>query len=419
VKDLLWFALLVTLAAYTVLIFYTLVVTSAQKNEELVAVQSRGPVMKDFSNIYLASLMFNSGEKNVYDPSVQLAWQNKLVAPMHLDQVFGFQYPPFVFPLLIPVSWVPPALSYVLWCLFGAIFGSFGSIVLMKALGNWTARQGALLLLASTLSFPGLMSLGLGQFSWWLLGYYSLFTWCLIRSRDVLGGVILAVTAIKPHYAIFLGLPSLATKRWKMIFAAFVAGAVLIVCDGATIGWDHIATYPNVLRGDETSVTNSGVHAAYMSSLRAVFVALFPADIALKLSAIAMLAGFCLAFYIWTVAQKSETGFGNLHRWAMALTVVLGLVVSPHCHTHDLFFLALPAMLTLRQADAWKSNLYKGWFFILSTYPITSWLFCLQPIIDTVRRLPNLALMLCLLLCGGLHFINLVKENQRERKHLI
>jgi hypothetical protein len=416
-KDFLWGGVFLPVAILMILTVWMRVVTIAQNNEELAAVLPRGPVIKDFVNFYEASVMFNAGEKHVYDPAVLLALQNKLIAPVHAVEVFAFPYPPYVLPLFAPVAWVPPAASYMLWCLFGLVLGVCGSIILMRSLRGRTKRQTVSLLLLCTLSFPSVLSLDLGQITWWILGFFMLFTWCLVKSRDVLAGIILAVCAIKPHYAIFLGLPALAMKRWAIIFAALLTESLLIVWTGSATGWDNIINYPSSLATHETVGMHSGVYADYMSSVRAVFAIFFPADIALTVSILTMLAGLFLALYMWIVVARSETGFGVIHRWAMALSIVLGLVVSPHCYDHDLLLLALPAILTLSQSDSvnTKSNWFAGWFLLLATYPATSWLFCTPSILETVKRLPNLAVMLGLLICGGAYFGKLVKDSRRTR----
>jgi len=413
-KDVLWFASLSALACFTALMLWQVVIVSAMRNEVIARVFPRGPVMLDFSNIYLASLMFNLGEKHVYDMTVQLAWQNKLVAPLHLSQAFGFQYPPYVYPLLMPVALVPPALSYAIWCFLGLAFGAAATALLMKTLGGWRRPQGALLLFLSVLSFPGIISIALGQFSWWLLGCYCLILWCLIKSHDVFGGVLLAVAAIKPHYAIFVALPALAKRKWKTLFSAVLAVLALLGIEVAAVGWSAISDYFNVLTGAETLSSNSGVNPRLMSSLRALYATLLPADVALKLSVLTMLVGFVLAIAICVVAEKSEVEFGPLHRWAAALTILIALIASPHCHTHDLLFLAVPGILTLRDEDARRGNWYKGWFWLFVSYPIASWLFCIQGVVDLVNRLPNTGIMLGMLVCGALHFRNLVRQSLAE-----
>src|SRR5262249_49303019 len=80
-----------------------------QLDHELFFLRRGGqPYISDFVDFYEAAVLVGSQDRfRVYDPVVQNAWTNRLIYPEHLDTPFYFQYPPFAFPLLSPLRFLP------------------------------------------------------------------------------------------------------------------------------------------------------------------------------------------------------------------------------------------------------------------------------------------------------------------------
>src|SRR5262249_14733561 len=117
---------------------------------------------------------------------------------------------------------------------------------------GWQPRYIALFCLVTLWSLVSLLNLYIGQVGWLLLGLDVLFFWGLLSNRDKMSGIALALTTIKPQYAIvFLG-PVVGLRRWRILQYALITEAVLFLSAVLVLGWTTVSHYGQLLAHTET-----------------------------------------------------------------------------------------------------------------------------------------------------------------------
>lgn len=375
-----------------------------QVNELFFLRLNDSPYISDFVNHYKAAIMVWTPHRyQVYDPSVQLAWINYVIRPEHLDQVFYWQYPPYVYAMLAPLAFVSLTYAYGIWCASAVVWGCFTLYFLLRNQGSLSGRQIVLFLVGTMAAMPAWLTLRLGQFSFLLLGLTALFILCWCSRRDAYAGVVLAVTTIKLQFIPFFLVPVLVCKRWKVL-AYFVVGELsLVLLAGFTVGWDNVWGYPRVLLGAETTSNFAGVSEQEMVNIRGMLSLLMPGVSTMLASCVALFVGIMMTGWLWL---KVCRGNSNNIAWAMSTTVLVCLLASPHVHRQDLLLLAIPAALTLPVVSFFDLSkigptIFRLWCGVFLAYPLLGWVaFLFKDIFGYLRIQPLGLLNLVLLTLG-------------------
>jgi hypothetical protein len=333
-------------------------------------------VVASYVQYYICGRLANSDLKQrSYDPAAQLAMTNDAIKPLSTDKIIFSQYVPYFFSLMVPFALLPLPQSYLAWMAFGTIFGIVGTGMALKGQSRcgWFCLSAAVTGLVASLS--GFLTWRFGQLTWLLLGLTSLYFWALLKDKAIVAGVLLALSTLKPQYAVFLAVPPLSGRKWRLIVSAAVMELLLIVVAAASVGWANVISYPGKLIAWDTSQQFLGVFPEKMISLRGVLTNLLPGPVA-HIGVIFFLLLFLGATgVIWYVSYSGKRSLA----WAAALTTVSMLVASPHSHIYDelLIFAAgavtLPS-LSLPQLLKLESGAFKFWCLILVFYPGLSWL---------------------------------------------
>jgi len=398
-----WFILISELIIWQIGAIYIGFIKPLLTHTAIAFICSNSVSIIDFVIYYAAGrIAISSDSHRIYDPQIQLSWTNKLIAPLHIDHAFYFQYGPHILPLLIPLALFSLETAYVIWACLGLLFGIFGSIVLLKYLG-WTRRETALFVLALVPSLPSILALKEGQLSWYFIGFITLYIWCLIKSRNILAGFILALMSVKPHYSIFFALPALAYKRWHLIISFIVVELILFLIAGNYVGWENIWSYPAVIRAAEINSNYMGVAAENMVCIRALLIQYLTPALALKLSLLATALSVIFVSILWLIAKKNDNIASPLALWTMTITVIACLTFSAHAHIHDTLLLAVPAMLTLNVRNS-RGNPLSGWLYnwqwLFITFPFTSWLLLWAAEASNIFKISFFAFLMILFICA-------------------
>jgi hypothetical protein len=374
--------------------------------------------VSDFVSFYMASDLVRSDERlHVYDPEVQRAAMNKLLAPLVLPRVFYFQSVPFLFPLLAPLSLIGIYPAYVSWSVAGLAFGCSIAWLFLTRFTDLGARGKLAFCLLTILSGPSASSLELGQTGWFNLGFVLLFFYGLFVGKLMLAGVALAFTGIKPQFTLLLAAPLLGLSKWRGIASAAVAEAVLLLAAVATIGIDNVVRFPQLVHHAETSADFAGVATPSMVCLRAALVRVFDERAALLVSYALMICVVVMLIGLWRDGATSPVVH---HLWLGAITVVWCLIASPHAHLHDLLLLAAPAAMTLALGSlrqVFRESLFtRTWCVVLLGYPLWS-LFILR--LADGNRMPLLACNLLLGIAGLAHYVLYVRHNREPGQALV
>jgi hypothetical protein len=287
---------------------------------------------------------------------------------------------------MTPFALLPIKLSYVVWSIVSIVLG----LTALNAVSRDGFRSPAAIVglsLAGLACFPAWMNTWWGQFAWFyvcLLGFYFL---SLTGKNQVKAGILLSLLSIKPQYIPYLLLPPVVAKKWQLLAVAAICEIALFTLSGFVIGWDAVIHYPLTLLSAEKQTGNMQVNAADMVSFRGPLSLILPENLVLAVSFLLTIAAFPLIWMLWKRAFASK----QTH-WAMAITIMAMIVLSPHSHAYDCLFLILAGALTfptykfselfsahnlktqLRNGSKLRSLAYRIWMGGLFFYPLISWL---------------------------------------------
>ncbi|HEY9786493.1 MAG TPA: glycosyltransferase family 87 protein [Candidatus Obscuribacterales bacterium] len=372
----------------------------------------------DFVTWYEAGMLARSPERTqIYEPDVQLRYLNELIAPERSEVPFFIAYPPYFFSLMAPLSLLPLRTAYILWIIaWPLVLMAALHFVLKKYAPRLDAADRAIFLLAVLFSQPLIISLRLGQTSSWLVTCICLFFHGLASKKDRLAGAALALSSIKPQYLLFLGLPAIAQRRWRLLASAVVAEMVLLVVAGLNVGWHNLIKYPSWLAYVETSpVTHLSISPKSMVSLRGLLSCLLPPEMTGIIMAALLIAQVIYLCRVWS-APRLKTDL----RWPMALTLASATALSPHLHYHDLLILSVAAALTIPSLSIFQAARLPAWplrywCLLLLYYPFVSWL-CFMA--ASSIEIPLLAIMNTALLLLAVSQVQMMLGNKEPLEGL-
>jgi hypothetical protein len=176
----------------------------------------------------------NSKESN--DVETLLTWTMATKdAEGHETDIAGPLYPPVQAVMFAPLGLLPARPAYRLMQVI---------IFLLVLLDGWIIEQisrGKLwwpVAVALLLVFPGFNGTScLAQNPQWTITFLLLGWWLLQQNRPVLGGMVWALMAYKPVWAVAFALAPLVTGRWRFLLSMMVTGALLCLATLPIVGW--------------------------------------------------------------------------------------------------------------------------------------------------------------------------------------
>jgi hypothetical protein len=367
----------------------------------------------DFVEYYmLGSLASGPQHLQLYNPEVQLQFQNQLLAPCHLERVFYAQYFPLLVPVLVLLAFMPIGIAYWVWAILQIALFAASTHWFLKQTSDCPPAVSRLITLGALVALPTVDNFHLGQASGFIAAAAILYCWGLLHKRWG-GGIGLAVLTWKIQLFFPLATMSLSLRRWKIIAVAAATAAILLIVAGSLIGWSNVFNYPNiVLQADQFKET--GVYPERMVCIRGLLSLFMDHRLALRISMGILAVATVIAWAAWLrVPLKDDLDL----RWRIAAMFVLTLVISPHVHLHDCMLLAVPALITVPQLlvtnQLSKAEKYWMWSFIL--YPILSWLYFVPPIIDVppIYSVATLVFLCTLVFAGWRCCVQQVSEQRK------
>lgn len=299
----------------------------------------RGP---DFLTHYTAGRMVLAGEAtHFYDLPVQAAAQEAaLGAP--LDRPSPFLLPPAASLIFVPFATLPYQVAASLWVATTIALVTF-SLRLVWPLSPLRGQvPGAFAMLALIGTYPVSMNLVGGNNAALWLTIYAVGARFLFSGRAVLAGVVLGFGALKPQ--LFLAVPVLLViqRRWHTLGAFAVVSGLLAIVSFALVGPAGAQEYARVLTSDAYRLGVAIPNAWRMLSLPAFVRSLVPGvnDV---VTAAMLVCGLCLLGWALRRAPLPI---------AFAATVLVSVVIDPHCFLYDGMVLAVPILLCVGSA-AW------------------------------------------------------------------
>lgn len=392
--------------------------------------------LTDFSQFYQAGQLIISPRAHlVYDPETQIWWSLGLIYPhIPIKGHFYNQSVPFLYLFCIPYGKLPYNISYVVWCLTTELMALVSLIALLRqSLPTLPGKNRliALILCLAFASIPAYLTVWHGQTTFILIAAMSLAIYFWLRQKDILTGVFLALSTVKPQYILLPFATMLGLKRFKVIAALVITEIILFALAGCFMGFDTVLMYPKILVTAENSTRFAGVNPHVMASLRGVLSVLMPHKIAMLITTLALFASLIPAAILArkTIAppisdSNTQVAVSIRERFLLAFIYTLALVLSPHSHYFDCLLLVIPAALTLEgmlrsgQSDDsstdWQAingnRWYRIWCKILCFYAPLSWFYNFGLGSMEAEGIAFLLTNILLAVCAGM----LVKELNAE-----
>ncbi len=299
----------------------------------------------DFIAFYAAGKVSqNEGPAHIYDLDLIHKYQQEVVGfPISPVEISPFLHPPYELSIIKLVTLNDFVLSFKLWNLIMLCFFILGTVVLVLSLTPeikknlyWLVGLGFLLF------FPNFVGLSNGQDNAILFLGAALFVFGLVKEKDWLGGIGLAIMTIRPHLTLLLVVPFLFKRR--KIFWYFLLGAfALFLISFINVGVGGIEGFLKVIL-----VSGSGVsyHTGenHMFNIIGILYRLFPSLPA------SIVHGIDWVFYILAIIGLSIYWVRSnvIGGRQVTLAVFLALLTSPHTHIHDLVLLIIPVIFLIK-----------------------------------------------------------------------
>ncbi len=213
------------------------------------AIGTRLPLY-DFIQYWSASKAFVQGD-NPFNPSTMLDIQK--MAGWSAAKPEMMWNPPWVLPLLTPLSFFSFWTSRTLWFFLNSILTILAADWFWRIYGGKTNHRWVSWI-AVILFLPFLQSMILGQISPLVLTGIWGFLWALRKDRQFLSGNFAILISIKPHllylFWIFLALWILKHHKWRILYGVAVPLAVLLIIVYA-INSNSLIDYFHIIRSSD------------------------------------------------------------------------------------------------------------------------------------------------------------------------
>jgi len=264
-------------------------------------------------------------------------------APIQMSEVNPFPHPPFIVPVLMLLAHLDYVPAFVTWSVMMSLLFILCAIILLRLVPQARGRDRWILFWGTVLFFPAFFSVINGQDTALLMLGASLWLYGLLQGRDGLAGLGLALTLIRPHMAVMLGLPFLFKRR--KVWWWFCAGAgVLVLVSVLLLGWTGIVNFLRILitsaDGEGNKFFNENLMVNLIGLLRRTILFLDAALVRL-VGWIGFAAGIIYLCVVW--AKNAEIQERNI-----GLAVIVTIIGAPHFHYHDLALLLIPIFCLIR-----------------------------------------------------------------------
>jgi len=335
--------------------------------------------LQDFIKYYACGKIALSKDKGqAYSPTVQknclLSVMRDLgVKNMPRQYYFPTDYPPPVYTLMAPLALLPVKSALCLWWIVSAISAAAG----LQRLLDYKRKQALLVIVWTAASFAAWRATAMGQTSWIISGAMAFYFYSLLNKRDTACGIVLAISMLKIQYAPYLLIPALVSKRWKSLAITMLSIVVTSILTVAVLGEEAILAYPGAL----ARVEASDPYLGSMVCLKSLCSWLISEPTLSLVALCGMLIGLGLSLFVW---QRAISAGEQAQKWAIAITICLALLTSPHTQNYDLVMLAIPAAVTGLFEDLKKDqseNIWtRAWYCSLFSFPIISWFVARLPV---------------------------------------
>lgn len=328
----------------------------------------------DFLKFYAIGKLARENSERMYDFDAQKSSMSDVLQGERIDSpdapITFSEYTPFFCLAMIPITFIPVQQAFFLSTvvyLSAAAFQLFSLLQLSQA----SRAQVMLFFAVSLSSFSYYLNIVVGQLALLIVAVAALFYRLFLHKHDILAGICIGISMIKPQYGIVLGMMALAYQRWKMVASAALTGVALLAGTIMTFGFQCLASYPGVIAEIDRTLPHSA--NAQMVSLRG-WVAWAIRDSAI-VSVIGGLMGAFSYVVIFIIARIAYKAGPQSFPWAFALIISVSLFLNAHALIYDFTLTLVAWALTVPSTLGSKNRLDQLWLFIFLLYPALDWTF--------------------------------------------
>ena len=329
----------ISVTQWLILAVLCLVLIAAESFAVYTVFTSKFPGGNDFFVRWLGGREFLLHGTNPYDRSIaeqaQIAMFGRLATPEDKDQAY-FAYPLYTLYFFWPLSLLPYAWAQAIWMTL-LQFMLLGVTILSIRLAGWSPPKWLfwLTLFWGIFFYNGARTIILGQFSV-LVGLALLLAlWAVESRRDILAGICLAVTTIKPQMVvlvvIFLLIWALFQLRWRIILSFGLSMLTLLLSSMLLVPTWPVDFVRNAIAYSD--------YVAFGTPLENLLHFLLPASLAAPLTIILSFLFFLALLPGWWFAFKGRPG---AYTWAIMSTLIIGSLIAFRSATTNQIILYLP-----------------------------------------------------------------------------
>jgi glycosyl transferase family 87 len=297
----------------------------------------------DFILYYTGGRYLLTGRLNeLYDFAAQEVFQLQTLR-LGVPQFTPFNHPPFTTLFYAPFAMASFELGLLFWSAAGLVALLLAWRVLHQELSALSEYSPLRLALLSFCFYPTIAWILANQNSAFTLLIYTLTYVQLRRGRDLAGGAILGFLLYKPQLALTLVFILLLKGRLRALMG-FLLTSSLLIAVGFLLSPKAMADYGRILPQIAELPFLPGYPIEKMHNFYGFCVLLLAHLFSVRVvecAAVLLITGGLLVVAAWwrTVPWQPATRQWDL---TFAITLALGLLISPHLMLYDLMALLLP-----------------------------------------------------------------------------
>lgn len=322
---------------------------------------------------------------DLYDVATQIEVQRRLLGGLSFEAGLNpFNNPPHLVLPFVPLALLPLLPSYIFWAVIQlALLTWLAWRLLTQVARDWRPAERVLMIIALLAMPPLVITLFQGALSL-VVAVAMLEAFIALRDgRERRAAVWLVVASLKPQVVVAVGAAVLGARRWRVVGWGLAFLAATIVAATLVMGIGIWPAYARFLGDYVGSFDVLSVRPSVMWNLRGTITMLIGPDRAASaadtintIALVAWLIGL-MGIGLWWSRQTWAPGSRRFQR-GFALTLIVGMLLSPHLNPHDGLLLvpagalAYGAIRTERSGPAFGALLLGAPFLILVSNPISA-----------------------------------------------
>ena len=322
---------------------------------------------------------------DLYDVATQAEVQRQLLGGQSFEAGLNpFNNPPHLVLPFVPLAVLPLLPSYVVWGVVQVgLLAWLGWRLLTQVAADWRGSERVLLIVAMLAMPPLVITLFQGALSL-VVTVAMLEAFIALRAgRDRAAAAWLVVGSLKPQVVVAVGAAVVGGRRWRVVGWGLGILAVTVALATIVLGVGIWPAYARFLGDYVGSFDVLSVRPSVMWNLRGTITMLVGPDRA----ADAASAINTVALVVWIAGLVGIAAWWSRRTWepasprfqlGFALTLVLGMLLSPHLNPHDGMLLvpagalAYGAIRAERSGPAFGALLFAAPFLILVANPLSA-----------------------------------------------